>query len=125
MSFDELRNLTTYEMLKETAESGMAMTEFALGHEKLKSVIDSDEKFDLFIYDVHYSDALLGIPYVKDIPVIAFSCVGSNHLTNEMTKNPINPAYNPSILLGFGDQMTFLQRLKNSAITLAEIYHYQ
>lgn len=63
------------------------------------------------------------IPYHLEIPVVAFSSVGPNQLTNEMTRNPINPSSNPSISLG--DQMSFFERLKNTAVTIAELYYYQ
>jgi hypothetical protein len=68
---------------------------------------------------------LYRIPYHLKIPVVAFSSVGANLLTNEMTKNPVNPAYNPSILLGLGDKMNFYERFQNTAVTLAELFYYQ
>jgi mRNA deadenylase 3'-5' endonuclease subunit Ccr4 len=58
--FEYLMNLTAIERLKFESEHGRLMTEFALSHNKLKEVIESGEKFDLFIYDAFYSDALLG-----------------------------------------------------------------
>lgn len=58
-NFNELLNLSIVEMMKMNAIEGAAMTEFFLQHEKFKAIIQSDEKFDLFMIDVHYNDVLL------------------------------------------------------------------
>lgn len=58
-TIDEMRNFSAIEMMKVTAKEGIAMTEFTLEHEKFKEVIKSEEKFDLFMIDVHYNDVLL------------------------------------------------------------------
>lgn len=60
MTFVELRHLSAIEMLKKTADDGIAMAEYALEHEKFKEFITSGEKFDLMILDVHYNDVMLG-----------------------------------------------------------------
>lgn len=65
LTFNELRNLSAIEMMKVTAREGIAMTEFTLEHEKFKEVISSEEKFDLFMIDVHYNDVLLA--WVKNL----------------------------------------------------------
>lgn len=59
LTFNEIRNLSIIEMMKVTANEGIAMTEFTLDHEKFKEILKSDEKFDLFMIDVHYNDVLL------------------------------------------------------------------
>jgi hypothetical protein len=65
------------------------------------------------------------IPHFMKIPVIAFSSVEGNQQTNEMTKNPVNPAVNPNNLLELSDEMNFTERIKNSAVNLVELYYYQ
>lgn len=56
----EMRNLSALEMLKERSQIGGSMAEFMLSHEKTKELLNSGEKFDVFIYDAYYNDALLG-----------------------------------------------------------------
>jgi hypothetical protein len=69
--------------------------------------------------------SFFSIPHFMKIPVIAFSSVEGNQQTNEMTKTPVNPAVNPNNLLGLSDEMTFTERIKNSAVNLVELYYYQ
>jgi hypothetical protein len=59
LTVDEERNLSAIEMMKFKANEGIAMTEFTLEHEKFKEFLESEEKFDLFMIDVHYNDVLL------------------------------------------------------------------
>lgn len=62
--------------------------------------------------------------YLK-LPVIAFSSTGASRWSDEMVKNPVNPAYNPNMFLGFTDEMNFLQRLVNTAMTVVDQLVYQ
>lgn len=59
------------------------------------------------------------------LPVITFNIDGSTKFSDEMVKNPFNPAYNPNKLLGFTDQMNLFQRLMNSAMTIIDQIAYQ
>lgn len=60
MDFLDLKNASVIEMLREATDAGQAMVEYALRHENLMDIVKSEEKFDLFMYDVYYNDALLG-----------------------------------------------------------------
>ncbi|KAG5671544.1 hypothetical protein PVAND_001737 [Polypedilum vanderplanki] len=124
MTFKELRNLSVIEQLNEKIDLGAFMVDFALEHENMKNILKSGEKFDLFIYDAFYNDVLLGIPHFMKIPVIAFNSIGQNQQTNEMTRTAINPATIPNILLEFNNEMDFFERIRNTAVTLTELYYY-
>ncbi|CAG9806766.1 unnamed protein product [Chironomus riparius] len=123
-SFLELKDLSILQTLNERVKNGAAMAEFTIQHDKLLNVLGSGEKFDLFIYDAYYNDALLAIAYFQKIPAIAFSCVGPNQQTNKMTRNPVNPAYDVNMLLGLSDTMSYMNRVRNTAVTLVELFHY-
>lgn len=58
-SYLELKNLSILETLNERVKNGAAMADFTIQHEKLLKVLGSEEKFDVFIYDAYYNDALL------------------------------------------------------------------
>jgi len=58
-SFLEMRDLSILQTLNERIKIGAEMAEFTIQHEKFLNVLGSGEKFDLFIYDAYYNDALL------------------------------------------------------------------
>lgn len=62
--------------------------------------------------------------YLK-LPVIAFSSAGFSRWSDEMVKNPFNPAYTPNMFLGYTDVMNFWQRLKNTALSVIDLIAYQ
>jgi UDP-glucoronosyl and UDP-glucosyl transferase len=58
--------------------------------------------------------------------VIAFSCTGSNRMTDEMARNPANPSFVPNLnFIKLSDEMTFIERVKNTAFRVYEEFHYQ
>ena len=60
-----------------------------------------------------------------NLPVVAFNTAGASSWSDEMVRNPVNPAYNPNMLYGFNDKMNFFQILVNTALTLIDQIAYQ
>jgi UDP-glucoronosyl and UDP-glucosyl transferase len=65
------------------------------------------------------------IAHYLNLPVVAVSIAGGSRASDEMVKNPTNPAYTPNSLLGYHHEMKFLDRLVNSLMTLADLLVYQ
>lgn len=125
MKFLEMRNLSMIERIKYNIDLERDLTDFALSDTALFEVVKSGEKFDLFMFDAFFDDAMLGIAKYLNLPVIAVSSGGASRWSDEMVKNPVNPAYNPNLFLGFSDDMSFMERLKNSAMMLIDRLAYQ
>lgn len=82
----------------------------------LDDLINSNASFDLIIYDIMMSDAILGLGYHFNAPVIGISTMGTTEMVNIMAGNPSPPSYVPSLFLSFPDEMNFLQRLANTVL---------
>ncbi|XP_058457594.1 UDP-glycosyltransferase UGT5-like [Malaya genurostris] len=102
-----------------------AMADYTLGHEKVRDLLESNETFDLLILDQVLTDSLLGLALHYQIPAIVYSSTAANKFINEMVANPHNPAYNPIADLGYSDEMSFVQRLWNTLVSVSEQFNYK
>lgn len=92
-----------------------ALVNFTLSYPAMQTIIRSTEShFDLLLIDMYFTDGLLGLAHYWQIPAVVVCSSGTNKWTNEMVGNPHNPAYNPSIFLGYTDRMTLTERLINA-----------
>jgi glucuronosyltransferase len=114
-----------YRALSFASKVAGALTNFTLSHENVQKILNSDTKFDLFILDLFIYDAVLGISNHFGIPTVVFSSAGTMKWTNEMVKNPVNPSYNPNMLLPYTDKMSFSERLQSVFYGLFEEYIYR
>jgi UDP-glucoronosyl and UDP-glucosyl transferase len=47
-------------------------------------------------------------------------------MTDEMARNPANPSFVPNLnFIKLSDEMTFIERVKNTAFRVYEEFHYQ
>lgn len=79
-----------------------------------------EEHFDLILIDTNMAMALYGFGAVFKAPIIDVYSSSANRMVNLAVNNPENPAIVPNRNLGFTDQMTFPQRVKNFFMALLE-----
>lgn len=60
VSIFQMRNMSTFEMIRHNIDLARDMTDFALGDKNLKEFLKTDQKFDLFMFDSFLNDAVLG-----------------------------------------------------------------
>lgn len=105
-----------------------ALANYTLGHPDVQRIIAADRQpaFDLLLVDMYFNDALLGLAeHFGGIPTVVLCSTATNKWTNEMVGNPHNPAYNPSIFLGYTDRMGLTERLLNALASAFEKITYK
>lgn len=82
----------------------------------LQKLLNSNEKYDLFITENFHSDFTLifankfKVPFITCTPNVMFPWL------SDRMGNPNNPSYIPDLQIGFLPKMTFLERLQNSLL---------
>ncbi|KAJ3642483.1 hypothetical protein Zmor_025265 [Zophobas morio] len=92
-----------------------AFTEHTLKSSKVQKLLKSGEKFDVVIIEQFMNDAHKGFATHFDAPMILLSTIGANIWVNMLVANPAPTSYVPDALLSFSSQMTFSERLTNTA----------
>ncbi|XP_063921670.1 UDP-glycosyltransferase UGT5-like [Zophobas morio] len=102
------------------------MTEVALNHTNVQNLLNSGEKFDAVIVEQFMNEAHKGFATHFDAPLILLSTIGANIWVNMLVANPAPTAYVPDALLSYSSQMTFWQRLTNTAFQVYShvLYHW-
>ncbi|XP_072397688.1 UDP-glycosyltransferase UGT4-like [Diabrotica undecimpunctata] len=96
------------------------ITEITLGHKKFQSMLKSNQTFDLIIQEDLYNDALKGLSWRYNAPIILFSVFSStNHLVS-VTGSSAPSSYVPNIWSRFSYPMTFWQRSMNFFLNTME-----
>ncbi|XP_062544090.1 UDP-glycosyltransferase UGT5-like isoform X1 [Armigeres subalbatus] len=100
---------------------GHRITNTTLNDPAVKSLIDSNETFDLIILEIFMTDAMLGFCHHFKAPCIGVSTFGASKWTADLVGTPSPPSYVPNALLGFSDRMSFKERLLNTLMSGIEI----
>ncbi|CAG9759468.1 unnamed protein product [Ceutorhynchus assimilis] len=103
------------------------LSEMIFNSTKVKALLNSNESFDAVIVEQFFIECMTYIPYHFKAPLILFSTIGANRWINNLVANPANPSYIPDILLSFGSDMTFYERLYNFVFDIASdlvLYQY-
>lgn len=90
-----------------------------LNNTDVKNLLQSKQKFDVIVQQLTLCEALLGVGYYLQAPTIVFNTIGSMFNIDKLTGNSHPPAYVPDIWLGLTDEMSFIERLKNTLSALA------
>lgn len=100
---------------------GVSNLEMLLSNEVFrKEVLNSDQKFDLVLYEIFGIDALVGLGQHFNCPVIGFTTFAATTWANQITGNPTANSYVPSAFLSYTAHMNFKQRLFNTLFGIAE-----
>lgn len=93
---------------------GVALTNLTLTHPAYTKFIATKQHFDVVIVEMFLTEPLLGLGNVFDAPVIGVSTFGAHKWTTDLVGTPNIASFVPHTFLGYTDQMSFGQRLKNS-----------
>lgn len=96
---------------------GVEGTNLTLTNPAFVEFLATKQHFDIAIIEMFVSDAMLGLGLHFNAPVISVSTFGAHKWTTDLVGTPNIASYIPNTFLGFTDQMTFVQRLKNSLAT--------
>lgn len=88
--------------------------------QKVLDLIKSKQRFDVIITEYFNTNCLIPFAYKFDAPLIALSSSGLMPWNSYAFGNPDNPSYITDILIGYSDEMSFLERVEN---TVAGIIH--
>jgi glucuronosyltransferase len=91
--------------------------EMVFQHQKVETLLKSEDKFDLIINEIFGSDCFLGFVYKFRAPHIAVMTSVPFPWSNGRTANPDHPAYIPNYFTQFTDRMSFWERLQNTLQT--------
>ncbi|XP_018334023.2 UDP-glucuronosyltransferase 2B15-like [Agrilus planipennis] len=93
---------------------GPELTRKVVTHPSFKTLIHSNETFDLIIFERFMNEALFGLSHRFNAPYIVLSTIGYSRWTIEMAGNPGYTAYIPDLYLHYASSMTLWQRFHNT-----------
>ncbi|GAB0093836.1 hypothetical protein DMENIID0001_090180 [Sergentomyia squamirostris] len=125
-----LTQSSTKQQLDDMFNFGLTFTNDTLGDPKMQALMSSDEKFDMIIFDIFYSEALLGLGHLFNAPVVVFSTFVASKGSTDLNGSPSPLSYVPHFQFTYTDRMSFSQRLANTLLTTFEnvystIYYYE
>ncbi|XP_015124627.1 UDP-glucuronosyltransferase 2B30 [Diachasma alloeum] len=108
--------LTVYREFMLLRHWGLEHCQKNLANRDVQKLIKSNAKFDLIITEVFNSDCFLGFVHRFKAPFIGLSSHVLFPWANARLSNEHNPSYVPTVLLGFGPKMNFMERVGNYVI---------
>lgn len=122
-SLDELANINYLPLVTMIAKYSAVCTNFTLRHgSMLKLLSDSSEQFDVIILETAWTNAMLGLAHHFRAPIIGTTTLLGSRETLQLVGVPMALSYVPHLNARLGNRMTFLERLQNVAMTLADWY---
>lgn len=102
-----------------------AITKITMESSGIKSLLKSNQKFDLVLLETMLCEALLGFSHVYNAPTVVVNSFGFAYTTDKVEGNSHPYAYVPTRFTGLTDEMTFFERIQNTLISLfTDITHY-
>uniref|UniRef100_A0A2M4BJY0 UDP-glucuronosyltransferase n=2 Tax=Anopheles marajoara TaxID=58244 RepID=A0A2M4BJY0_9DIPT len=117
----DMADHSVIESITKTYEFGHLITNQTLQHPNVRRLLNSNEKFDLVIMEAFLNDAHLGFAHHFKAPCLAVSTFGASRWTNEMVGTPSPISYIPHPFLRFTDRMSFVERIGNALMTVADM----
>ncbi|XP_028129750.1 UDP-glycosyltransferase UGT5-like [Diabrotica virgifera virgifera] len=124
-NFLDLQHVSPELTIYNAYQSGHMLSKAILENEKIKKLLASDQKFDVVIIEQFCNDALKVLGWYYDAPVIVFSTVGANYWVNPLVGSPSPISYIPELHLDYTENMTLLQRFRNTIAILSHILTQQ
>lgn len=102
-----------------------AITKITMESKGMKDLLLSGETFDLIVLETMLCEALLGFGHFYSAPTVVINSFGFAYTTDKVEGNSYPYAYVPTRFAGFTDEMSFLERVQNTLISLyADLTHY-
>lgn len=92
--------------------------EGGLSSAPVRELAKSEEKFDLILTEFFNTHCFAGLMKKFNAPIVGLSSHVLMPWVNDWMGNPDNPAYVPLIHMDYTDQMTFLERVENTVISM-------
>lgn len=104
---------------------GPSLSEVILTHPKVKTLMNSNEHFDVVIVECFVSDVLYGFAQHFNAPLIVFSPFGASMWANDLVGTPYPYSQIPHTFLSYTDRMTFTERLVNTFVWNVDRFYYR
>lgn len=104
---------------------GFHMSENILGNAMIRNLL-KNEKFDLILMNLLFSDSLYGLAQHFDAPIVGICTIGSSILLDAIFRNTAPLSYVPSVLMThrYDENMNFWERCLNVALfVLGNLYY--
>ncbi|CAG9830651.1 unnamed protein product [Diabrotica balteata] len=124
-NFLDLEHIPTTLAIHQIDDTGIILTKIMLEHQNVKELLALNQRFDAIVIEQFCNDAIKGLGWYYDAPVILFSPIGANFWVNNLVGNPNPLSYVPDLHLDYSENMTLLQRVKNTLMTLVRILNQQ
>ncbi|CAG9830652.1 unnamed protein product [Diabrotica balteata] len=124
-NFLDLEHIPTTLAIHLTDHKGIILTKTMLEHQNVKELLALNQRFDAIVMEQFCNDAIKGLGWYYDAPVILFSPIGANFWVNNLVGNPNPLSYVPDLHLEYSENMTLLQRVKNTLMMLVRILNQQ
>lgn len=96
------------------------IADVTLADAKVQKLLNSNEKFDLVIYEVFGIDAFVGLGQHFGCPVIGYTTFGASIWYSMIMSNPMVNSYVPNPFLSYTADMDFGQRFFNTLSYFSE-----
>ncbi|XP_044010377.1 UDP-glucosyltransferase 2-like [Aphidius gifuensis] len=96
-------------------------------HPEMKKILSSTErknKFDFILMATNHWDGLYYLSDLLDAPMIGITSLPGLAVSHHKMGNPLFSSYLPDTMLGYTDNMTFLERLHNFYYNARQIFEY-
>lgn len=110
------RRIEKYANMVFLAKMAYAVCEQGLSSKPVQKLIKSEDTYDLIIIEQFNTDCFMGFAHKFKVPVISMSSCTTMQWLNDRFANPNNPAYVPSNMMDFSDEMTFIERVENTFV---------
>lgn len=101
---------------------GKSSVDMILSNPKVVQLLNSDQKFDLVLYEIFGMEAFAGLGQHFGCPVIGYTTFGVTTWANYMTGNPNGHSFIPNPFLSHTANMNFYQRFKNKLTSIVESF---
>ncbi|KAJ8933743.1 hypothetical protein NQ318_015592 [Aromia moschata] len=102
-------------LLKMFAEESCSV---GLQSKNLQEFLKEDNKFDVILAEFFNTNCFMGLVKKYKAPVIGLSSCVWPPWISDWFGNPENPSYIPTVFMDYSDEMTFLERVENTAVLL-------
>lgn len=98
--------------------------EKGLSSKAVQDFLKKRQSFDVIVTEYFNSDCFLGFAHKYKVPVISLSSCTIMPWLNDRFANPDHPAYIPNNLMDYSDQLSFVERVENTLVTLFQRFYY-
>nr|CAI5861497.1 unnamed protein product [Callosobruchus analis] len=111
-------DMSHWGIMEESATLGYSYTEKVLESPQVKKLLNSSEQFDLVVTEHFLNEALYIFPYKFKCPSVTLVAGPITMYNNHLMANPAPSSFVPNMFTGYGTDMNFWQRMRNTYANL-------